>query len=185
MIQPEHDNWRQWQPLHCMHWRAWKLQMCVKAFKYFSRKLWRWIWIFSHVQCTSNTESNPKLTYSFHTSLKEKKIWDASQVQQPEEEGGWGRRQAAQEDQAAGERGQVRFPEEGWDAGERVSSNKIFRKSINTKKFNQFRCIFSGQASCRQGEEVWMVNWLSKSRASMNWICWFPFICETHLDTLS
>ena len=38
---------------------------------------------------------------------------DASQVQQPEEERGRGCRQAAQEDQAAGERGQVRLPEEG------------------------------------------------------------------------
>ena len=41
------------------------------------------------------------------------KTQDASQVQQPEEEGGRGRGQGAQEDQAAGERGQVRLPEEG------------------------------------------------------------------------
>ena len=47
----------------------------------------------------------------------------ASQVQQPEEEGGRGRWQAAQEDQAAGERWQVRFSEESGDAGE---TNKKF-----------------------------------------------------------
>ena len=46
----------------------------------------------------------------------------ASQVQQPEEEGGRGRWQAAQEDQAAGECWQVRLSEEGRDAGE---TNKI------------------------------------------------------------
>ena len=38
---------------------------------------------------------------------------DASQVKQPEEEGGRGRGQGPQEDQAAGERRQVCFPEEG------------------------------------------------------------------------
>ena len=35
---------------------------------------------------------------------------------------------------------------------------KSYENQETQKKFNQFRCIFSGQACCRQGEEVWMVN---------------------------
>ena len=61
--------------------------------------------LFIHCQCVK-----VKLLTSFQIKVLTR---DASQVQQPEEEGGRGCRQAAQEDQAAGERGQVRLPEEG------------------------------------------------------------------------
>ena len=61
--------------------------------------------LFIHCQCVK-----VKLLTSFQIKVLTR---DASQVQQPEEERGRGCRQAAQEDQAAGERGQVRFTEEG------------------------------------------------------------------------
>merc|ERR1712050_122804 len=69
--------------------------------------------------------------FSFASPQKPRNINDASQIEQPKEEGGRGRRQGSQEDQAAGERRQERQTKEGRDEGEE---------------------------GCRQGKKIWLVK---------------------------
>merc|ERR1711953_770026 len=69
--------------------------------------------------------------FSFASPQKPRNVNDASQIEQPKEEGGRGRWQGSQEDQAAGERRQERQTKEGRDEGEE---------------------------GCRQGKKIWLVK---------------------------